>query len=713
MQMRRLMLPCLALAASVVVGACGGGGGGSSPAPAPAPTPAPTPSPSPTGNTVIAAATPAGTVKTLVGTQQNVVLTFTTDDQLPASGMSITAGLNALPINWTGPASLSCQNVSTGSGCQLTLAYAPTAPSSGTLSLQYAYVSSKAVAKTGSITVNYAATTHNVVNTTVAIGGSLQTPPVSATIGHPRAVTVTFNTNDINTASALSIGSAALSPLPAGWTTSSAVPFTCAAVAATGTSCQLALTFNPSAVGSGTLALPYSYTDSAGSSMTGNVSFGYVATLDNNVVVTVAPAGSLAVSTYTTTPVTVDFTTDDGQPATGLSITSGLPLPAGAAGWTNSPAFASCSSFSVSGTCTMALSYAPTAAGNGTLTFNYQYTSMPGSGGGTSTTKTGSFQIPYSAIVGHLFVADGGAANGVTTGGNQIARCALDPTSGSLSGCAIEYGPVPNLDPRSIVFSGGYGYVSSHGLSQILACAVNPADATLTASSCASVGPTGGPGVIASPSGLTVVGSSIYVANGGAANVLVCPLNGGGALSCVQAATFSASALAAGAAFQEPTGVAVAGNMAYIVDRYFDGSPPANMPGHTATGSIIVCGYTSSSGALSNCAPASTKLPHPNPLTVTLVGSTILYVGAPSGTSICLLDGAGNLTSCSSTGPYDAVGGTGTDYGISFANGFGYIGDNSGSKSVLVCPAYASSVSGACVQSTGTGIVSPEGSSPL
>jgi len=47
--------------------------------------------------------------------------------------------------------------VGTGSGCQLSLTYAPVAPGSGTLSLPYAYNDNSGTAKTGSVSIVYTA----------------------------------------------------------------------------------------------------------------------------------------------------------------------------------------------------------------------------------------------------------------------------------------------------------------------------------------------------------------------------------------------------------------------------------------------------------------------------------------------------------------------------------------------------------------------------
>jgi len=56
---------------------------------------------------------------------------FTTDDGNPSSGFAVTTNLTALPSGWTSvPTHLSCASVSTGTGCELSLTYAPSAAAS-------------------------------------------------------------------------------------------------------------------------------------------------------------------------------------------------------------------------------------------------------------------------------------------------------------------------------------------------------------------------------------------------------------------------------------------------------------------------------------------------------------------------------------------------------------------------------------------------------
>jgi hypothetical protein len=87
--------------------------------------------------------------------------------------------------------------------------------------------------------------------------------PISSTT----PVTITFTTDDTNVATLLSVTSADLTMLPTGWT-SSATSLACSSVS-TGTSCQLPLTYMPTASGAGMLSIAFSYTNNAGIQKTG------------------------------------------------------------------------------------------------------------------------------------------------------------------------------------------------------------------------------------------------------------------------------------------------------------------------------------------------------------------------------------------------------------------------------------------------------------
>jgi hypothetical protein len=153
---------------------------------------------------------------------------------------------------------------------------------------------------------------------------------------------------------------------------------------------MLPLTFTPAVAANGSLTLAYKYNNNAGEAKTGTVNIPYVATTNNTVDAT-ASQNSLSVLTGSTTPVNITFMTDDGNPASALTVTAGLnPLPAG---WSSGSSTFTCPSITTGTGCQVSLSYAPTAAASGTLTLAFSYTNNSG------TSKTGSIAIPYAATV--------------------------------------------------------------------------------------------------------------------------------------------------------------------------------------------------------------------------------------------------------------------------------------------------------------------------
>lgn len=197
---------------------------------------------------------------------------------------------------------------------------------------------------------------------------------------------MTFTTDDGKAASN-PILTSDLAALPAGWSSTDA-SFACSGLS-TGNGCQLTLMYAPAATGSGTLTLSYAYKNNAGESKTGSLNIPYRATTNHNVVGTPSPASPLAVLTGSSTAVTVTFTTDDGNLASGLSVTSGLAsLPAG---WSSASTSFSCPNVSVGTGCQLSLTYAPPGADAGTLTLGFSYTNDSG------VVKTGTTGIAYTA----------------------------------------------------------------------------------------------------------------------------------------------------------------------------------------------------------------------------------------------------------------------------------------------------------------------------
>jgi hypothetical protein len=333
-----------------------------------------------TNGTVVTSVSPTGQVNAAnVGGAQSVAVTFTTEDGSTAAALSV-AGLTTLPPGWSSAAkTFGCDSVSTGNGCQLQLKYTPTALTAGTVSLRYSYDDAGGAPNFGVLNIPYAATTNDNVVGTPAPSGQ-----ITAMLGSPgQPISVTFTTDDGRLATALQLTSS-LSALPAGWS-ASASTFSCSVVTS-GTICQLLLTYAPTGVDNGTLNLSYAYVNNAGDSKNGSVGIPYQTTTNDNVLGTANPT-TVAAVTGSSNLVTVTFTTDDGNFASGLSADlSALPL-----GWTAPASSFACASVSVGTTCQVALTYAPTAAANSTLAFGFSYVNSAG------TAQTGTVSIPYTS----------------------------------------------------------------------------------------------------------------------------------------------------------------------------------------------------------------------------------------------------------------------------------------------------------------------------
>lgn len=666
------------------------------------------------GNNAVTAVSPVSPVTTIAGgAGLPVTVTFTTDDQNPATGLTIT-GPATLPTYWTGTiSSFTCATFSTGNGCQLALTYAPTAANSGTLQLTYSYTSGSGATKTGTVSIAYSATTHDTAAITYSPTGQIAVVKG----GTAQPVTITFNSSDANSLTNLSVTSG-LSTLPSGWT--GPATFTCATVASTGSACQLSLSFAPTTVVSGTLAIGYGYTDNAGTAQTGTASVQYATTSNNNVVNVVAPTSPIAVSTYTPTTVTVTFNTDDANPATALSVTatgtsSLATLPTG---WTGPTAGTfTCATVANTGTgCQLSLTYSPTTVSSGTVTLGYAYTSD------SSAAKTGTITIAYSSVVGHIYVADGDDNPTVGTtitdeSTDSIWRCAISASTGAVSGCTKTY-TLTGLDPRGVVLNGNYAYIASGGagvsVGGVYVCPVNADGSFGTNSanpSAAACAESSAPGTLVnSPHGVAVNGGFLYIVNGGSAAdpVTVCTIStaDGSLSSCVATAT--------SAAFNSPEVIAFSGSVAYVADEAYDGSTTTPV---TTQGSVVSC-TVNSDGTLTACAVAAAGasaattgvplLPTQGPVALTVNG-TSLFVGTFFGNAVCTIGTGGALSACAATGPSEASAGYDSAYGIAFANGYAYI-DAHNDGLLLVCqPPNVTSISTNCAAATSPGFTNPVG----
>jgi hypothetical protein len=398
-------------------------------------------------NNVVATSSPAGQVTAAVKSgSQAVAIDFNTDDGRAASGLLLTSNLSALPAGWhSGSKSFSCGSVSTGNGCQLGLSYAPTALASGTLTLSYAYQDDAGNQQTGTLDVPYSATTNDNVVATPSPSGQ-----INAVVGQgSQNVAVVFTTDDARLATTLEI-TTDLTTLPAGW--SSASPgFACSTVS-TGSTCELGLSYTPTAYTTpGTLMVGYSYKNNAGQTRTGTFSIPYRATTNDTIAGTPSqPSLAIIIGTPTApTPVTITFATDDTYPAIGIpatsdafTITSGLnPLPPG---WSAGSTTFGCLTVSDGSPCVLPLTYTPTAVTNGlqTLTLGYSYVNDAGYA------NTGTASISYRAMSNNTVLAAVSPASPINVASGSVTTVTVsfttsdgNPASGlSVSGLSLPSG---------------------------------------------------------------------------------------------------------------------------------------------------------------------------------------------------------------------------------------------------------------------------------
>lgn len=598
-------------------------------------------------NSVVATASPSGEIDAVQKTgSQAVTVTFTTDDGNPASAFYLTSNLTALPAGWSSASkTLSCATVSTGNGCQLQLTYAPAALASGTLTLNYAYTDAAGTAGTGSLNVAYAATSNDNAVATVSPTGQINAVAPTGT----QAVSVTFTTDDGRPATALQLTSS-LSGLPAGWT-SSAPSFSCGGFS-TGNGCQLSLTYAPGAAGNGTLPLNYSYLNNAGEPKTGTLSIAYRATTNDNIVWKANPA-SLAVFTGTRTPVTVTFTTDDGNPATGLSITSALgALPTG---WSSPSSSFACATVSTGTACQLSLTYAPAAAGSGTLALTYGYNDDSGTG------KTGTVSIIYAATVPHLYV---------TQLLGPLYYCALN-IDGTLSSCAATGNGFS--EPTGIAFYGSnFAYVTDYANNAVYVCNVG-SDGSL--STCVSTG-----GAFQYPWQLAITGNTLYATSAyPSGGVTTCTIGSGGALSsCAESAGLGTAGIAVNSSFAYvgvgtgtidvcPISAPLTGCITETDSTFagLDGISLANGYVYVAnqnSDTVSVCSVNDD-GSLAPCA-VSTIAPGVTPTSVAINGAQAYVDDSNSNGNIylCSVGTGGALGNCAVSN-----GGTAFSYGVQIA----------------------------------------------
>jgi hypothetical protein len=631
-------------------------------------------------NNVLGTTSPSGQINAVIGAgSQSVSVNFTTDDGNPATNFILTSSLTTLPSGWSSAApGLTCAIVSTGNGCQLVLAYAPTAGGSGTLMLGYSYTDDSGAAKTGALNIPYSTASSNTVVATASPSG--QVTAVENTAG--QAVAVTFTTDDGKPASGLKVTSS-LTALPSGWSSTSK-SFSCGSVS-TGNGCQLHLTYAPTALTGGTLSLSYSYTDGAGAAQSGLLNIVYTATTNDSVVGTAAPSGQInAVVGSGSQAVTVTFTTNDGRPATALVLTTSLAaLPAG---WSSTDTSFACSGVSTGTGCQLPLTYAPTAAGNGTLILSYSYKNNAGD------MNTGSVSIDYRATTHNNIVGTPSpSALAVNLGSSTAVTFTFttddgNPATGLL--LTTDLTALPTLFPGWTSASPGLtcATVSTGTGCQLTLTYLPTAVASGTLSLTYSyVDDSGMPNTGSVSIGYLATVPHLYVAQ---LTPYTPPTAPTGSLQyCLVAADGSLSGCApTGNGFVAPTGIAFyASDFAYVTDF-----------GNNA---VYLC-TVGTDGSLSACATQGSNFQSPFQLAVS--GNTLYATSATGGVTSCAIAGNGTLSGCV------AGAGSGTT-GIAASSGFAYIG--AGASAVDICAIGVSgSLSASCtVAALSSGFSAPNG----
>jgi hypothetical protein len=573
------------------------------------------------GDNIVATPSPTGQIDAVIGRgSQSVSVNFTTDDGKAATQLVVTSDLSAYP-GWTISAACPAQAIiSTGSGCQMVLNYAPTAPASGVVKLNYSFIDATGTPKTGSLNIPFSATAANNVAATASPTGQILA--VQNTAG--QAVVIAFNTDDGKPASGLFVTSD-LAALPAGWT-SAVDHFSCGSVG-TGNGCLLHLTYAPTALTPGTLTLTYVYKDGAGTDRNGLLNVAYAGTTNDVVIGTESPASQInAVITdggqigNGVQSVSVAFATGDGRPATALHLIAGTtPIPDG---WSYDGAFA-CVGLDVDSVCSLPLSYSPTLAGSGTLLLNYAYINNAGE------PKTGSVDIAYRATTNDNVIwtanpaplgivrtgsttpltvtfatDDGNVASSLSMTGLGALPAGWTSTSDTFScsnvstgaGCALPLTYAPTVSQANATLSLGYSYLNNAGY---------PATGTVTINYAAYT-------------------PYLYVVNAGLPTISSCAVNFDDSL---------AACTATGSGFSGAQGIALSDRFAYVTNA---GSNSVSQCALSTDGSLNACSATG--GGFAFTAPTHIAVNATN---------TYAYVGMSTGLAVCSISPVdGSLSGC-------------------------------------------------------------------
>ncbi len=346
---------------------------------------------------------------------------------------------------------------------------------------------------------------------TNTVAGSTTQSSYSVAVGNTATVPVTFTANT-GTATNLSVTN--LESLPSGWTKQGGgSSFTCSSVAASGTGCQLSLTFAPTAITASTsLTLNYSYTAQDGTAKTGTVTIAYAATSGTYAFIVNNSANNISQCAVVSNELSGCATTTAG---------STLQSPFGIATLTigsNNYAYIANATDSTITQCTIGSDgtlNACTSSNPGNIfnqprnlavtTFNgINYIYVPRAGNNTismcqisndgsiksstcTSLSSGTFNSPFSVA---FYTGSNGTPNAyvVNNGNSTFSSCTVNASTGEFSGCTVS-APLGTLSaPIGITeqtFSDtGHLYVVN-GTGSLSSCSLNSTSGSI--SSCAAV----------------------------------------------------------------------------------------------------------------------------------------------------------------------------------------------------------------------------------
>lgn len=208
-------------------------------------------------NNILAITSPIGLINPAPNHVQSVTIPFISNNNSMIESFTVT-NLESLPVSWqlnSEDKNFSCQSVTTGSGCVLSLIYMPQQLESGDFVLNYRYKSSDGAMKSGftNIAYNVAESGKVIANYPNVVNGLVNTMQL---------VKVNFTTDDGISLSNLHIDLSKINATFPGWSTAGNQSFDCLNIGATN-ACTLNLIYKPNtSLSQSRLTIPYVYLNS-------------------------------------------------------------------------------------------------------------------------------------------------------------------------------------------------------------------------------------------------------------------------------------------------------------------------------------------------------------------------------------------------------------------------------------------------------------------